>query len=432
MPTKRILFVGAPFGQFFRELAERLEDEGAEVYRIVLEGGDWAETPARNRIMLDRSMSWARFLRSVIRSRGIQTIVTYNDTLPRNRIALSIAKRLNLTRLVLENGYLRPHHVTLAQNGVNGNSELSCDPAVISQALPPAQACKTFPVHMRPHVMNTIRHFLWSTLLKPILPYNSSYYGDSVARQGRGYIGEYCWRALHNEDAALARVDAHKAKPGSRLYLVLMQKPGDGQIRYHSPFGTNSRFLEEVLTSFAESAPDEAFLVVKQHPLDYGIERLPQMFASLTEKLGIQDRAVYMRKAGIAGLMERTNCMITINSTGGLQGVMSGIPVKCLGKAVYDVEGLTFQGPLADFWSSTQKPDPEMIRAYRNFLLMTCQLNGGFHTQEARAILLPAMAERMLSLTAPSADAALTSIAERRWSDQPSGMFGHEGLVPAE
>ncbi|TFF21954.1 capsular biosynthesis protein [Jiella endophytica] len=430
MATKRILFIGAPFGQFFRELAESLENQGAEVYRIVLEGGDWAETPARNRIMLKRSMSWARFLREVIRSRGIQTVVTYNDTLPRNRIALAIAKRLGLTRLVLENGYLRPHHVTLAQNGVNGNSELSCDPAVISEAPKPQSECREFPVYMRPHVVNTMRHFFWSMLLKPILPYNSRYYGDSVERQGIGYFGEYSWRLWHDESAALAAVDAHKQKPGSRIYLVLMQKPGDGQIRYHSPFGTNRRFLEEVLTSFARHAPDDAFLVVKQHPLDYGIERLQKTFEALAEKLDLKGRAVYMRKAGIAGLMERTDCMVTINSTGGLQGVMSGVPVKCLGKAVYDVAGLTFQGGLEEFWSSAEKPDPAMIRAYRNFLLMTCQLNGGFHTREARAILIPAMSQRILELTTPS-------LVEKR---APVGMqvednaeiFAHEGLVPAE
>ncbi|MBO0904641.1 capsular biosynthesis protein [Jiella sonneratiae] len=430
MATKRILFIGAPFGQFFRELAEALEAQGAEVFRVVLDGGDWAETPARNRIMLNRSMSWARFLREVIATRRIQTVVTYNDTLPRNRIALTIAKRLGLTRLVLENGYLRPHHVTLAQNGVNGNSELSCDPEVIAGTPEPKKKCREFPVHMRPHVTNTMGHFFWSILLKPVLPYNSHYYGDSIARQGIGYFGEYSWRLRHDETAKLATIDAHKATSGNRVYLVLMQKPGDGQIRYHSPFGTNLRFLEEVLTSFAEHAPQDAFLVVKQHPLDYGIERLQETFEALAAKLDLTGRAVYMRKAGIAGLMDRTDCLVTINSTGGLQAVMNGIPVKCLGKAVYDVAGLTFQGSLAEFWSNPPKPDPRMVRAYRNYLLSTCQLNGGFHTPEARSILVPALSRRMLELTTPviSPRPALAGVPAQMEDD----FFAHEGLVPAE
>ncbi|MBP0617326.1 capsular biosynthesis protein [Jiella mangrovi] len=431
MATKRILFIGAPFGHFFRELAATLESQGAEVYRVVLEGGDWVETPARNRIMLDRSISWARFLREVIRSRAIQTVVTYNDTLPRNRTALAIAKRLGLTRLVLENGYLRPHHVTLAQNGVNGNSELSCDPSVISEAPKPQKVCQEFPVRMRPHVVNTMRHFFWSILLKPILPYNSHYYGDSIARQGIGYFSEYSWRLWHDESALLAKIDAHKAKRGARVYLVLMQKPGDGQIRFHSPFGTNKRFLEEVLTSFAKNAPKDAFLVVKQHPLDYGIERLQQCFETLAGELNLEGRAVYMRKAGIAGLMDRTDCLVTINSTGGLQGVMNGIPVKCLGKAVYDVEGLTFQGPLAEFWSKAPKPDPKMIRFYRNYLLSTCQLNGGFHTPESLAILIPEMAQRILSLTEASTIPSPVSQGVRDGNAEIDSL-AHEALVPAE
>ncbi|ESR22636.1 capsular biosynthesis protein [Lutibaculum baratangense] len=409
-----------------------LENGGAEVYRVILDGGDHMETPARNRIRLDRSVNWGRFIRQVLCERGIDTIVTYNDTLPRNRIALAIAKRLNVSRLVLENGYLRPHHITLADNGVNGNSELSRDPEVIRSAERPGRKCREFSVNMRPHVVNTIRHFAWSSLLKPVLPYNPRYYGHSVARQMIGYVGEYAWRVLHDESKLLARVVEHKEQSKGRIFLTLMQKPGDGQIRYHSPFGSNLRFLNEVVRSFAASAPSDAFLVVKQHPLDYGIENLSEEFARLSKELGLEGRAVYMRKTGIAELMRLSDCMVTINSTGGLQGVMGGSPVKCMGKAVYDVEGLTFQGTLAEFWQDPVGPDPEFVEHYRNYLLATCQINGGFHTPEARAILIPQLARRILSIESTAAADREPRVAGAiRRDPAPAYEIGGR-LIPAE
>jgi capsular polysaccharide export protein len=40
--------------------------------------------------------------------RRIDAVVTFNDTLERNRTALDVAASLGLHSFVLENGYLRP------------------------------------------------------------------------------------------------------------------------------------------------------------------------------------------------------------------------------------------------------------------------------------------------------------------------------------
>lgn len=390
----RALFINAPFGPLFRELAQALESEGVRVLRTVLDGGDWMETPRRNRVHIDPSRPFPEFVRDLMQAERIGLLVTYNDTRPRSQAALAAARALGIPRLVMENGYLRPHHVTLSRDGVNANSGLSRDPAVALRAGTPPKPFRTFPVRMRPHVLNTIRHFVWSTLLKPAVPYDPAYYGDPVGRQALGYMREYAYRLSHDETAAFARIERLRGR--GAVALVLMQKPGDSQIRHHSRFAGNVPFLEEVLRSFAAHAPPDTMLAVKQHPLDYGIERLPQAFAGLSRELGLTGRAIYLRRVGIDRVMDAAERIVTINSTGGLQGVMRGLPVKCLGQAVYDVPGLTFQGDLDAFWRDGLSPEPEAVAAYHAYLTAHCQINGGFHTREARRILIPALVRRIV------------------------------------
>ena len=79
---------------------------------------------------------------------------------------------------------------------------------------------------------------------------------------------------------------------------------------------------------------------------------------------------------------------MTVNSTVGLSALQRGRPTKALGRAVYDVPGLTYQGPLDDFWRSPPPPDAALCRAFRNVVVHATQINGGFYTSEAIALAL--------------------------------------------
>ena len=54
-------------------------------------------------------------------------------------------------------------------------------------------------------------------------------------------------------------------------WLMPLQLDGDYQIRRHSPYGSMREAIADVAASFARSAPPEAKLVVKGHPLDNGL-----------------------------------------------------------------------------------------------------------------------------------------------------------------
>ena len=393
------LFIGAPFGPFFARLSQEIEAAGGVAYRTVCEGGEFLETPSHCRVLYrHRDGDWKRFMRGVMRRNKIDAVITFNDTLPRNRGALEVAEEFGLHSFVLENGYLRPHWVTLERDGVNGFSRLPRDPEIYLEArqiaAEPTDA-RNFPAGLRPHVIHTINHFLAAIAFKPVLGFDANYYGDSVYRQGFGYFREYLWRVTHNESGVLARA-LELADAGRKVFLALLQKPGDAQLVVHSRHGGNAAFVDELITSFAADAPADAVLVVKQHPLDYGVERTPARVAALIERHNLADRVFFLRKTSIDRIMARAHAVVTINSTAGLAAIIEEKPVLCVGRAFYNIPGLTSTGPLSRFWRDATPPSPALVQGFIAFLKNTSQFNGGFHTPEGREILVPLLAQRLI------------------------------------
>ena len=377
---QRILFVSAPFGPFYKAVSKELIGRGHEVWRIVWDGGDFIETPFGQQVIFrgDRA-EWADFIRRTIANKRISAVVVFNDTTPRNRIALKLARAMNISRFVLENGYLRPHWITFDREGVNGYSELPKDTAFYTSDKPASAEHSEFPNRMRHHVFNTIRHFLGAMLFHPVLPIVENYYGDPLLRQARGYVKEYSWRISNSEEDKIAAIETLRRSTNARIFVTLLQKPGDAQLRVHSPFGRNTDFLRQVCTSFAKYAPENSVLIVKQHPYDYGIEKLPKLFGKLVRELNLEGRAFYLRKTSIDIVLDNADGLVTVNSTGGLTAVMRQLPVVCCGEAVFNMEGLTHQGGVDTFWKNPTKPNLEAVSAFVGYLKRYSQLNGGFH-----------------------------------------------------
>ena len=411
----RLLFVGAPFGPFFRVVAKEAASRGAEIWRIVVDGGEYAGTPARCRIVYNpRDGDWRGFIERQLLEHRIDTLITFNDTLTRHRVALDVAMQADIHTFVLENGYLRPYWVTLERDGVNGFSRLPkessiyLDPVYRDAVLP---AVQSFPCGLRPHVINTLKHFLASVVLAPLLSFDPRYYGDSIWRQAWGYSREAVWRVTHDEADKIARLRAMADRSG-RIFLCLMQKPGDAQLVVHSRHGGNSEFLKETLTSFSRFAPLDATLVIKQHPLDYGIENSPDLVSSLVSEMQLSERVFYLRKTSIDVVTPLVSGVVTINSTAGLAMVLEGKPVICVGRAFYAIPGLTFSGKLSEFWTESEPPSPTLVHGFLAFLHATSQIHGGFHTREGREILAPQMVKRLMGVVnIPESNACESSAA---------------------
>ena len=67
----------------------------------------------------------------------------------------------------------------------------------------------------------------------------------------------------------------------------------------------------------------------------------------------------------------------------GLTALQAGASVIALGKAIYDLPTLTFEGELDEFWTKSAAPDPARLDTFLS-ALGTIQTPGGFDGEGAK------------------------------------------------
>jgi capsular polysaccharide export protein len=270
--------------------------------------------------------------------------------------------------------------VTFERHGVNGFSGLPNEAAFFdalpSSAAPPEQ-------EVGPTFGNAARYaMLYYTAGTLGLPW----FRHRVHHRSLNMLEGLVWcrsfyRKLKYGPAQSSLLPGLSGQHSKRYFLVALQTAGDSQVHTHSDFDSVAGFIEEVTASFAEHAPADTLLVVKHHPLDRGYHDYTALLRRLGRELGISARLLYVHDLNLPTLLSNARGVIVINSTVGLSALHHQTPVITLGKAIYDMPGLTFQGGLRQFWTdtATQVPDLELYWKFRNYVVDHTQLNGSFY-----------------------------------------------------
>lgn len=151
------------------------------------------------------------------------------------------------------------------------------------------------------------------------------------------------------------------------------------------------------MAAFARSAPRHHHLLFKAHPLEDGRARNRRSIREAASQHGVADRVHYFRGGKLADMLAHARAVITVNSTAAQQALWRGLPVKALGRAVYCKPGLVSDQPLAEFLAEPKQPDMASYRVFRNYLLQTSQLPGGFYSRRSRAHALRLAADLILA-----------------------------------
>jgi capsular polysaccharide export protein len=378
--ARRVLLLQGPVGPFFPRLGRLLRAAGAEVHKVNFNGGDCLFYPRGAVTWRGHPRDWPEFLRSLIVQRQIDLMLLFGDCRPIHDSAIGLALRLGVQVGVFEEGYIRPNFITFESFGVNGYSRLPRAPEFYWQ-LPPAQR------HIEIEVGNTFRYAaLWAAL----------YYAASAA--ARAWFPHYrhhrplrlseaapwvrsAWRKVLNRFRERASLKLLTGALRKKFFLVPLQVSVDSQVRRHSSFRSVRHFIRHVVTSFAAHAPGDAVLVIKHHPLSRGYHDYRRLLATLAAEFGVVGRVLYIHDQHLPTLLDSTRGAVLINSTAGLTALEHGAPLKVCGVAVYDVPGLTFQGPLDEFWrqAETFHPDAELFQRFRAYLVDHTQINGSFY-----------------------------------------------------
>ena len=373
------MIVSAPFGRFSALLAKVLEARGATVRRMIFNAGDAMEWRRSGGVVFKGGEeAWG--VRLAEMTAGYTDVILFGEGGPYNRAVLAAAESLAAKVWVLENGYFRPDWITVERNGVNGSSGLPRFKQAYGAPAPdlpePVPVGRILPYH----VVNISTYPVVQALGRLLFPRYSNHYTFSPLAQCLGHIRRYLGLAFQSPVASQVDVIA----PRGDFFIACLQREGDAQLLRYSRYPDNTAFLAGVMSSFAAHAPRQARLVVKNHPLDPGVIDLAAVTRRLVIERGLQGRVDFIDGGNLAQLCRASRGMVVNNSSAALSALGFQTPVKVVGDAFFDFDGLTDQQSLDDFWAAPQAPDPALFARFRAHVIAQSQVNGNFH--EPRSI----------------------------------------------
>jgi capsular polysaccharide export protein len=408
-PAQRnVLLLQGLMGPLFRHVGQALRRQGYGVFKVNFNGGDRLFWRLPNGIDYRGSMAaWPTTLARLIDQHRITDVMLFGDCRAMHLGALEVCRNLHIPVHVFEEGYIRPDWVTLELGGVNGHSSLPRDPAwyrTEAAALPPVAPHHQVPSSFRRRALEAVAYNIADVFSRWYYPHWENHRPWHPLVEGMGWV-----RRLRGRKEAAVRAAALIEALGSRgdpYVLFPLQLDSDAQIRLHSPFAGIADALRLVIQSFAAYAPAPLRLVIKEHPLDNGVRDWRGEAAAFARLHGVADRVDYLESGDMDPIARAAKAMVTINSTSGTLALMQGVPVIALGQAVYDMEGITFQGSLDDFWRDPGQPDADTFAAFRRVLIDRCLIPGGFFSEEALACVTQGVIARLDAIRLEAVTAA--------------------------
>lgn len=303
---RNYLFLQGNASPFYQRLGERLAERGHGVKRINFCGGDllfWRDWQSDD--FRENAAHWPNFIADYLEREAITDIICFGDCRPIHQDAIAAARLRKIAVHVFEEGYLRPNWITLERDGVNGYSHLPKSAqwyTEMAQSLPDLPEAK--PVgggmwdRVRYDFMWQFANFLW-------------FYRFPKFRTHRPYpiLAEYMTWAMRLStlkwhQAQTRNMISELARTGQPYFLFPLQLDSDFQVRVHSSFGRMVPAIELVIQNFAEYAPSDCLLVIKNHPLDNGWINYRRIVRKLGVDNGIGDRILFLDGGDLNSLLD--------------------------------------------------------------------------------------------------------------------------------
>jgi capsular polysaccharide export protein len=381
LEKSHILLLQGPMGYFFKHLDLKLRTYGAITYKVGLNAGDKFFANRDNYCPYRGTReNWPHFIENFLKTYTIDKLFIFGDCRYYQSIAIQKAKSLNITVYVFEEGYIRPHYITLEKCGVNDHSTLSRDPSFYKGLPEPkpreVSHAQTSRVKM---VFSASTYYFLGNLFHFRYPHYQHHRDFSALQELfyglRGALRKVIYPLF--EKKHLPRITGKLSK---RYFFIPIQTHNDYQIVQHSHFASIEKFIVHVLTSYAQHTSKKDWLLFKHHPVDRGRKHYTQFIVQQAKRLGIEHKVIILHDTHLPTCIKHAKGTITVNSTVGLSAVGHGIPTITLGKALYNMEGLTNYGKsLENFWHEQTVPDHILYSKYREYIIEHSQLNGSFY-----------------------------------------------------
>lgn len=402
LSDRNFLFLQGPHGPFFYELSRLVQKAGCSVQKIGINQGDAYYWPDRSSyVAYTQNLSnWPEYLDRFVQEHSITDIVVYGDTRELHSVARQVTQAHDLLLHCFEEGYLRPYWITYERGGANGNSPLmEMSMEMIRETLSRPDAVQVD----APAQWGAMWHhtFFGSIYHANILFRNGAYpHFQSHRKEGVGREWAlHCKRLLTYPWGLLKRSFQTKKllKSGAPYHVALLQLGHDASVQDHSDITSMREFIEITVAGFTNGAPSHHHLAFKAHPLEDGREPIARIIKREAHKRGVEDRVWLIGGGKLGPLLDRSSSVVTVNSTAGQQALWRGLPLKVFGRSVYQKPEFVSDQSLAEFFQAPKTPDAVAYRQFRQFLLETSQIGGGYYTANGRRAAKRAAIDLLLS-----------------------------------
>ena len=380
LPGKRkVLIVQGDWEGGMSLLAGDLKDAGHKVGKVVFCAPDYFYKfhGIRTHVFRKPLEEFDKWLRELIRSEGYDTFFLYDHHRPYNRVAWDMADEFNLRCYVFEPGLIGSNCVTVFDRKSPPIPTMAkAWAALMNGAQPPGQEATSTELREASTLVKLLAfgsNFFLSRVTSPLFP-NFVDQREMKLWHHFKHSVIHLWRFFaHVRDCELEPLFA--GEWSGTYYVAPLQVHSDTKVTMESDFNSIEQFIKRVVKSFARNAPADTKLVFKVHPMDRGHKDYVDLINGLDDRLG-GNRLLNVDRVHLPTLLENSRGLVNINSSVGLAGLIHNIPVMALGKAVYDLPGLTFSGGLDAFWTEAQRPEPALVKHFVNLLLATSQGRG--------------------------------------------------------
>lgn len=379
--SKNILFLQGPMGGFFNQVAAWLQAKGMNTYKINFNGGDWVfSNPKYYRQCIDYKGTLAGFnhwLEDFVQQNGIDSVVCFGDCRKYHQLAKMLCHYLNIDFFVFEEGYIRPDFITFESVGVNANSTFHIDFNEQN-----AQELKDDIHEVNNHywymVYSAIIYYFFKVILHFSYPHYQHHRNTTTQTEIKSWIRSG-YRRRKNALVEPPRFRRFIQDYDKQYFVFPLQVHNDSQILVHSDLKNMEQYIHIVIQDFSLHADCNHHLVIKHHPMDRGYRHYATLIQELAKQYGCLSRVHYFCDIHLPSLLKHSLGVVTVNSTTGLQAFYRGIPVKALGRAIYNLNGLSYQNSLSSFWTDRSYLDENHYAQFRTKLISETQLNGAFY-----------------------------------------------------
>jgi len=380
MSQRHFVFLRTMPSSFFPRLGKKIEEEGYIVSRINFCLGDWLFWQGPNSYSYrEKYKDWPKFILQYIMFNKVTDIILGGEYRNYHKEAIVIAKTQGIRIWVTDFGYLRPDWITLEEGVMGGSLGFPSDPATIIE-----EASKLPEIDLAPR----FRESTWNMIIKELI-YNFSnvffnwlsypnYRSSGLQEPYHVFVIARAMRILrsHQRNRKSNLILQKIQSKGLGYFLVPMQLEFDYQLLENSPFSGFTEVIEMILGSFSLHSRDTDIILFKSHPSEPYFKKWGEVIPLIAQRFGVQDRVIFLDGGNLEDMIMGANGVVTVNSTSGLKSLQLGCPVKVLGKAIYDVCGLTSQTNLDEFWKTYHVINRNLLDAFVRLLANTVLIRG--------------------------------------------------------